>query len=151
MVFSKSAIFIIFTIICTINTNSTKYEDINYNIYYLTDPDVIVCSSLNQKHLLNNFVLNEYEIENGYVCLLKLYKNGLYRLNLNFSVLKNSEDHLSNIEASAINNKEANKRGINDSVDISLGNFLIANGLSTIQNKENTELIHKKHILIKFL
>jgi len=61
-------------------------KEIDYYAYFVQAGNIVICSE--RKHVSSNLILNEFENENGYTCLLNLKKNGLYRITLHVSQIE---------------------------------------------------------------
>jgi hypothetical protein len=146
MEYNKFALFLtILYLIAFSNTIRTDFplvKEVDYNVYYLSEPNMIVCSNMKQKSVMNNFILNEYETENGYACLLKLKTDGVYKIKLNFSVIKNNLDHLLK------ENDNQKVEGENNSIDISIGDYFFKKNLDLEKAEEGS--VFKKDIIIRY-
>ena len=112
---------------------SSDLKEIDYYAYYLPGKNIVICSD---KIKPKGLILNEFEIENGYTCLLNLKKNGLYMLNLHISKLENSND----FDQSLLDSKPIN--GQHQLIDFSIGKNLIFNNIDTTDEK-NISFVRK--------
>jgi hypothetical protein len=176
---SRFVLFFIISIIflcSTINAKSEKTDlsiikELDYNVYYIKEKNMIVCSDKNnrisnnsnstikQNNLINNhhnsYIMNEYENEseneNGYTCLMKLKGEGIYKINIKFFIIKKNNNFtiskFSNIKE-IINENKLIKEDNNRIVDILFGDFCIVKRLNLINRQEG--IVFKKELLIRF-
>jgi hypothetical protein len=114
-------------------------KELDYYAYVVQASKIVICSE--KEHISSNLILNEFENENGYTCLLKLRKSGLFRITL----------HLSQIEDKTGIYKEMIEKNLSESkkrtiMDVSLGKNAVIKTVELSSFKEKT-LIKKQFIL----
>lgn len=67
---------------------SCQFEEFDYFAYYIPGKNIIICSD--KQYVRSNLILNEFENDNGFTCLINLKKNGIYRIN--FQLAKLNDD-----------------------------------------------------------
>jgi hypothetical protein len=74
----------------------TSITELDYYAYYSPKKSIIVCSNKPYQRGESNLILNEFETDDGYTCLLNLKKEGLYRVSLHLSKINENEKLLPN-------------------------------------------------------
>lgn len=69
-----------------VNADMKDLKELDYYAYIVQASKIVICSE--KEHVNSNLILNEFENENGYTCLLNLRKNGLYRITLHISQIE---------------------------------------------------------------
>lgn len=99
-----------------IHSAYAQLTDLEYYAYVLPGKNFIVCSD--KEYIKSNLIMNEFESDNGYTCLINLKNNGVYRINLKISKI---EDNLG-MYKDLINKESDPKKTL---LDISVGDSLL--------------------------
>jgi len=92
-------------------TNLQLHET-DYFAYYIKQKNIIICSD--KEYLSSNLVLNEFQNENGFTCLIDLKKSGVHKINLKVSKIEDKEGIFNNEKT--ITEKDENKTALEISI-----------------------------------
>ena len=113
--------------------------ELDYYAFFIQANNIIICSE--KEYVKSNLILNEFENENGYTCLLNLKKNGIFRITL----------HVSQIEDKTGLYSEMIKKSLSKSsksiLQIGLGKSAVLKKMEIDIFKQNKPI--KKQFLIK--
>lgn len=135
-------VFFIFLIFLQFSTSQAEQlTEIDFYAFFVPNKNLIICSE--KEDVKNNLLLNEYENDNGYTCLINLKKNGVYRINLH--VLKVEDKHeVFKTESSEILDKDNS----NKVIEIAVGKTVLYKNLNTSSFTKNNSF--KRQFLVKF-
>jgi hypothetical protein len=118
---------------------SNESKEIDFYANLIPERRIIICSD--KENLDNNLIFNEFLNKNGFTCLIKIKKNGLYRVNLH--LLKIDDKHYTQFKDLINKNKQTDS----NLIDLYIGQSYLFNDIETKEFHKKTDL--KKQFWIR--
>lgn len=107
----KEILFYFLVLLCF--NFSHQIKEIDYYAYIIPGTNMIICSD--KIEIKSNLILNEFQNDYGFTCLLNLNSNGFYKVNFSLNKLENDQKMFSSINL-------AGEHSSKNLLDITIGN-----------------------------